>query len=324
MRIERYSARYQQIWDDFIKGSKNGTFLFLRDYMEYHQDRFEDHSLMLFEDDKLLALLPANQRDSRLDSHGGLTYGGFVTDAAMKTPKMLVAFEILIRYAQEAGFNQIRYKAIPHIYHQAPAEEDLYALHLLGARLISRNVITAVNLQRVLLFQTRRKRGAKKARKAGVEVRFSDDLVSYWVILEELLISIHDAVPVHSLDEIKFLQGKFPDQIKLCAAYQDQEMLAGVLIYETTTVVRSQYIAATAKGRNLGALDLVFESLLNEIYTGKSYFEFGTSEAANTPNYLNKGLIEQKEGFGARAVMHDIYLLDLAQANISTLREALQ
>ena len=44
-----------------MKVSKNGTFLFLRAYMDYHSDRFHDHSLMFHnEKGKLIAVLPAN------------------------------------------------------------------------------------------------------------------------------------------------------------------------------------------------------------------------------------------------------------------------
>jgi hypothetical protein len=292
--------------------------------MEYHQDRFDDHSLMFYDDDTLLALFPANRRDGKLDSHGGLTYGGFVTDKTMKTPKMLDLFKALIDYAREAGFQQIRYKSIPHIYHRSPAEEDLYALHLIGAELISRNVITAVNMQQQIPFQNRRKRGAKKARKAGIEVGFSEDLAAYWQILHNVLATVHDAEPVHSLEEISYLQEQFPEHIKLFAAHQAGEIIAGVLIYEMTHLARSQYIASNLAGRDIGALDLIFETLLNDVYSDKSYFEFGTSEAANTPNYLNAGLIEQKEGFGARAIMQDIYQIDLTKARVNKLHEALQ
>ena len=45
MKIEKYSSNYKIIWDKFVKNSKNTHFFFLRDYMEYHSDRFEDFRL---------------------------------------------------------------------------------------------------------------------------------------------------------------------------------------------------------------------------------------------------------------------------------------
>ena len=59
--ICRYTQNKQTEWDDFVKVSKNGTFLFLRAYMDYHSDRFQDHSLMFYnEKNRLIAVLPAN------------------------------------------------------------------------------------------------------------------------------------------------------------------------------------------------------------------------------------------------------------------------
>ena len=59
--ICRYTQNKQTEWDDFVKVSRNGTFLFLRSYMDYHSDRFQDHSLMFYnEKNRLIAVLPAN------------------------------------------------------------------------------------------------------------------------------------------------------------------------------------------------------------------------------------------------------------------------
>ena len=64
--------------------------MFHRYYMNYHQDRFEDHSLMIFKEDRLVAVFPANQREKIVQSHGGLSYGGLVyttTEAYMEPPR---------------------------------------------------------------------------------------------------------------------------------------------------------------------------------------------------------------------------------------------
>ena len=83
MRIELYKDNYKCLWDSFVDNSKNGTFLHKRDYMEYHKDRFEDFSLMVFDESdseimQLIALLPANIVDDTVYSHRGLTYGALI------------------------------------------------------------------------------------------------------------------------------------------------------------------------------------------------------------------------------------------------------
>ncbi|HQW68620.1 MAG TPA: hypothetical protein PLH25_03065, partial [Flavobacterium sp.] len=76
--IKKYNSEYFTIWNAFVSSSSNATFLFHRDFMEYHSDRFEDYSLLVFEDEKLISIFPANRVENTVFSHQGLTYGGFV------------------------------------------------------------------------------------------------------------------------------------------------------------------------------------------------------------------------------------------------------
>ena len=65
--ICRYEAKKKEEWNDFNKTSKNSLFMFDRNYMEYHSNRFIDHSLMFYdEDDRLIALLPMNKNENKL------------------------------------------------------------------------------------------------------------------------------------------------------------------------------------------------------------------------------------------------------------------
>ena len=307
MRIEIYNPSFKSQWDNFTSDSKNGTFLFLRDYMDYHRDRFTDNSLLVFDDkEKLLALLPANKKDDALFSHGGLTYGGFITDERMKTETMLDTFRQTLDYLRENNIEKLIYKLVPHIYHRSPAEEDLYALFRSNAVLVRRDVSSTIDLSQKLDYQERRSRAVKKALKNNVICRFSTNYADFWRMLEENLADSHNVKPVHSLAEIEKLQHFFPENIKLFAAFLDNEMIAGTLVYETERVAHAQYIASTNLGRSNGGLDLLFHFLLTEICAEKSFFDFGIS-TENQGNYLNAGLIDFKQGFGARAVVYDSY-----------------
>jgi hypothetical protein len=77
-------------------------------------------------------------------------------------------------------------------------------------------------------------------------------------------------------------------------------------MYVSELVARTQYIAANEQGRALGALDLLLDHLINDVYVNKRYFEFGTSHEP-ADDSLNIGLLAQKERFGARAVTSDTY-----------------
>lgn len=311
VRAVRYEPSFRDVWNEFVARAKNGAFLFDRAYMEYHADRFADHSLLFFDDDKLLALLPASRNGEILASHGGLTYGGFLTDERMRAGTMLQLFDELERHCRSEGIQRVVYKSIPHIYHRVPAEEDLYALFVRNAKLIRRDVSSTVRMSGRLPISKGRKCSIKKARSHQVAVRESREIERFMQIEEDNLLRKYGVKPTHSAAEMRWLADRFPNNIRLFAAYRDDEMLGGVIVYETPCVAHAQYIATTEAGRDLAAHDCVMDELLNDVYVAKDYFDFGIS-TENRGRTLNFGLIENKESFGARAVAYDHYELEAA------------
>ena len=138
-----------------------------------------------------------------------------------------------------------------------------------------------------------------------------ESLKEYWALLTDVLMTHHQARPVHSLDEIALLMSRFPREIKIYLVRKDQRIVAGIVIFETKQVAHVQYIAAGDEGREYGALDLLFRHLINERYKHLEFIDLGTSNEQGG-HFLNHGLIFQKEGFGGRAVCYDTYnvLLD--------------
>lgn len=322
MPVTVYRDSEQGQWDRFIAESKNGTFLFYRKYMDYHRNRFHDLSLMIRDSTgRVIAVFPCNRAGSRVISHAGLSYGGFVTDPRMKAGTMLEVLKESMEFLRGEGVDHVTYKCIPHIYHRAAAEEDLYALFLAGARLVRCDALAVTLPKAPLPMQERRKRGIKKASQRGLAVRLSTDLEQFWQILSGNLWSRYQRVPVHTLEEISLLRERFPDAIKLFGCFDGACMLAGVVIYESDRVAHAQYTAANEAGKDTGALDLLFHVLLSQVYQEKAYFDFGIS-TEHDGRYLNRGLMDQKEGFGGRLVAHCHYELDLRCWNARTLEAA--
>jgi len=311
MKIIQYSNDYKSLWNEFVKNSKNSHFFFLRDYMEYHSNTFKDFSLLVFStSNKLISILPANIVDNILYSHQGLTFGGFLIDNKMKTESFLNIFEILQLFLKKKGITKLVYKCIPYIYHVKPSEEDRYALFKNDAKLIRRDISSTINLENKIPYQEQRKRAIKKALEYDLNFVEMKELGSYWKILEETLMLQHNIKPVHTLDEITILRNLFPENIKLFVAKKDNEILAGILVFENDQIVHTQYLANSSKGRKVGALDFVIDKLINSVYKYKKYLDFGISNE-DSGRYLNAGLIAQKEGFGARAVVQDIYEMEI-------------
>lgn len=280
--------------------------------MEYHSDRFSDNSLLILDDSgTLLALMPANLKEDTIYSHGGLTFGGVISDNRMRMQTMLDVFAALMDYLKSDGIRKLVYKTIPHIYHTIPSEEDLYALFRCNAHLTRRDVSSAILQEHKTPLTKERKWCVRKADANGVNVSRSCDFDSYMAIEEQVLTSRHAVKPVHTKEEMNLLATRFPDQIKLFAAERNDEMLGGVIIYESRNVAHCQYIAATECGRKIGAVDKVLECLINSEYASKRYFDFGIS-TEEAGRYLNVGLSEYKNSYGARAVVYDTYELMLS------------
>lgn len=306
--IKPYLSENKAIWNEFIENSKNGIFMFNRNFMEYHSDRFIDNSLMFFDNDNLIAVLPMNIRDKVLYSHQGLTYGGFITDEKMKQHKMLECFEALKQYMQANDIEKLVYKTIPHIYHKTPAEEDLYALFKNNAKLLKLEPSTTIYLKNPCKMPKGRKAQISRAKREGVEIQESKDFKTFIDLENKILAEYHDTKAVHTAEELKLLHSKFPEQIKLYTASLNDEMIAGTLIFEYENAVHTQYMASNKISREIGGLDLLIKTLIDKYQNTKMYFDFGIS-SENNGQILNEGLISQKEGFGGRTVIYMSYEL---------------
>lgn len=313
-KIERYTKEKKKEWDSLVQNSKNGTFLFHRDYIDYNLDRFPDCSLMCYFKGNLYAVLPATKdKNGVFSSHSGLTYGGFVVDIRMTTLLMFSLFDGVLNYIRDViGAKEFLYSSIPYIYTSIPSEEDAYALFRYDFKLIGRKVSSVINLSNPLTWSELRKRKLKLSDKNEIHCCTSNEYERFWNVLETNLKTRHNTLPVHTKEEIEKLHGLFPNNIILFVALDKCNVLqAGIVIYFSKHVAHVQYIGSTQEGRAVGAVDsLVFYIIQYYNSAGIDYIDFGTSVKEGGKE-LCEGLIFQKEGFGGRAVCYDTYSLEL-------------
>lgn len=306
IQITPYTAELKGIWDSFVETSKNGIFMFKRDFMDYHADRFTDNSLLFYDDGELLALLPLSKHENVLKSHGGLTFGGFISGFNMKQCKMNECVKALTNYLKECNFASLEYKKVPYIYNEIPSDEDIYSLWLNNAIISKIEPSTTINLLCPVKMSKGRKAQISRAKREGVKVVESSDFEGFIVLENEVLAKYHNAKAVHSGKELELLASKFKEQIKLYIAKQDgnNDILAGCLVFVYENLVHTQYMASNDKGREIGALDLIVNVLIDKYRENKLYFDFGIS-TENNGLVLNEGLISQKESFGGRACVYE-------------------
>lgn len=308
--VQRYTYQHNQLWNSFLEGSKNGTFLFHRDFMEYHSDRFSDYSLIVFENDKPKALFPANHSNDTLYSHQGLTYGGVIVSEDCKLTHFLKIFEAILDFLKRE-FKKLYIKVIPNIYNSTFSDELLYGLFLQNATLVRRDTFSVIDLKKPIKISNSRKYEIKKGVEHQIEIQQTSDFSDFWNnVLTPNLNQKHKVNPVHTLGEITYLHSKFPNNITQFNALYNGQLVAGATMFVTDRVAHVQYISSTELRSMTGALDYLFDYLIKFYKDKVNYFDFGTSNE-NQGRSLNEGLLFWKESFGAKTVVQDFYELAL-------------
>lgn len=311
-RFKIYGPEFKDEWDNFVAASRNSTFLFQRDYMDYHSDRFKDMSMMAYKDSRLVGLLPANiTEDNALHSHQGLTYGGWILPPRhLDTPDFMEMWDEWISFCRESGIKAIDYKPLPYIYSRMPSGEDEYALWRSGAEMTACAISSTIDLSNNPGYNSLQRRHLRNASKMGLTVADSDDVAGFIDMLKECLDTRHGATPVHTAEELRLLKDRFPENIRLYTVTKEGRLYGGVCMYGGGMVAHSQYIATTEEGRRQNVLSLLFDYLINDVYADYRYFDFGIS-TEEQGKILNKGLSRQKSSLGGSGVPYRRYQIIL-------------
>ncbi|MCW1147625.1 GNAT family N-acetyltransferase [Flavobacterium lacisediminis] len=310
-KIQKYSSEHYELWNKFVAQAKNATFLFHRDFMEYHQDRFQDFSLLIFDEKNILkAILPANRVGDVLHSHQGLTYGGLVLNQKSKLQDVIEMLYFLLKYLNENSITSLYLKQLPAIYHESPSDEMEYLSFILNAKLIRRDSLSVINLETDFEFSSSRAEGIKRGADFGLEFKEEHDFTTFWnEILLPNLEQKYNTKPVHSLEEMTYLKSKFPNNIRQFNVYKEGKIIAGTTVFESDFVSHSQYISADESKNTTGSLDFLHNRLITYTFRNKKYFDFGISNENQGQN-INQGLLFWKEGFGARTIVQNFYEIE--------------
>lgn len=310
--VKRYQKNDCKNWNAFIGQAKNATFLFHRDFMEYHSERFQDYSMIVLDGENWVAVLPANVVDKEVISHQGLTYGGLVYNEKIKLASVIEIFKAILFFLNDNAIQKLQLKLIPSIYHLKPSEEINYALFLAKAQLTRRDTLAVIDLSKSNTLSKIRRRGVKNGNNNNLVIKEVDDFDEFWkeILIPNLAIK-HQATPVHDLQEIRKLKKIFPKNIRQFNAYSNGIIVAGTTIFESANVAHSQYISGKEDVNGLGGIDFLFHHLISEVFKNKHYFDFGISNE-NKGRNLNNGLSYWKESFGASTIVHDFYEVETA------------
>lgn len=303
--VKRYQENDYENWNAFIGQAKNATFLFHRDFMEYHKDRFQDYSLIILDGEKWLAVLPANVVANEVFSHQGLTYGGLVYLENIGTESVEIIFDVILDFLKENKMQNFILKLMPDFYQLRASYEINYFLFQKKADLLKRSMNLAIDYSKSLQISKSKLKHFRRISELGITIEETEDCTSFWnQILIPRLQEKHQANPVHSLEEINQLKSKFPLNIKQINAYFEGEIVAGITLFCSRQVVKSQYGATSLKGESVRALDYLFINLIIKYASEFSFFDMGIVDDNDS---YNKGLLKQKEELGCAVYVQDVY-----------------
>jgi len=314
LEIVRYSENDKAAWEEFVATANNGTIFHERKFLSYHPpDRFKDISLIFYKAGKIIALFPAvdiTLQDQRiLFSHRGASYGGFVCRDVLSIKDSFDIVKSLILYAGKAGFNAIDITPPPQVYLRRPCNYIDFALVQNGFTYRKREISSVIPLdftrENILTtFNEGSRRAVRRAWKLGTVVRESEDYPAFYKILEKNLRLRHNVTPTHSLEEMIKLKHMFADRIKLFAAFHEDVMVAGVVMFICNPrVVLAFYISHNEDYQQYRGVNLLFHDIIDWGITEKfGFLDYGIFTVNEDPNW---GLARFKESFGAQGVFRD-------------------
>ena len=306
-QVRLYQPQDFTIWNAFISVAKNATFLFDRNFMDYHSDRFKDYSLMIFDGDKLIAVVPANRVENTVYSHQGLTYGGLILNNKAKLSAVISIFKNVLEFLNENSIEKLIVKTIPTIYSDYFSDELEYCLFIVKAKLYRRDALSVLDLTKKIVIDSNRMEGVKRGFKNELVVKEETSFDLFWdEILVPNLATKHNAKPVHTLSEITKLKNLFPNNIRQFNVYKNEELLGGTTVFVNKKVVHSQYISGNVTKNVSGSLDFLHHHLIKEVFKDYHFHDFGICNEYDGRK-INKGLLFWKESFGAKTVIQNFY-----------------
>lgn len=311
LQIIPYNPTYKNQWNEFVKKSANGCFLHDRNFMDYHADRFEDHSLMFFDKEELAACFPAHQSGSTLHSHLGLSYGALLTlkqqvEASSETRQIQSVnaniypglLQNLVNYSKDKNFEKLELK-LPPPFFDPYFEKHYKNLFEWDFQTIEESLDLVVYLKEDWLPSPKKTIGYRNGKFDSLQIVVSEDLKEFW---NELLIpqlqKRHDAKPTHTLEEIELLQSRFPSQILQYYVEHEGHKIAGITLFDYGNILKVQYAAANPTGFERNAMDFLYLEIIQEAKDqGREFVDLGTVN--NRDGSINEGLLRFKKQLGA-------------------------
>tara|TARA_R110000850_G_scaffold965_2_gene5885 strand:- start:1872 stop:2807 length:936 start_codon:yes stop_codon:yes gene_type:complete len=298
IQVQKYLLQNAAEWNAFVKQSVNGTFLLDRNFMDYHQERFEDHSLMMHLDGQLMCCIPAHVKDGIFYSHRGLSYAGLIISANAATNIDRIV-DALLEYLKGLAFAKAELQ-LPPVSYQSINKEIAAVLEQKGFTPNRKLHNQSVALDQEIQVSPKKSIGYRNGKFEGLRMETTNDFRSFWEeVLTPQLAERYHSKPVHSLIEIELLASRFPENIIQYNVYREGALLAGITFFIKGNIVKSQYTASSPDGLKTDAVAYVYMEAMKEFKEkGCSLMDYGPVNEKD--GSVNKGLQRFKKQLGCQ------------------------
>ncbi|WP_456399949.1 hypothetical protein [Persephonella sp.] len=312
-KIEIYTKKYKEKWDQFVEQSRNGTIFHTRKFLSYHPpNRFEDFSLLFLKDGNIMSVLPAcieilNGR-TVLASHKGSTYGGFVIPFKFGIEESLYLVETLQEFLYKEGFREVWMRYPEYIFELEPAQEIKFAMWYKGFRLDYIELSTCYSLER---YDESKPiiRQARRSYDKGVKCIYDDNnFEGYYNILYENLKTKYNREPTHTLEEVLLLKKLLNDSFVLVSVYLNNELIGGIVMFIANK--KAAHIFYSAVKKNISGIfpnDALVDTAIRKLKEkGFKYLNYGIS-TEDKGRKINFELFRFKEKFKGFGVYREVW-----------------
>lgn len=325
LSIEKFSNVNDEKWDNFIvKDSINGTFLHSRNFLNYHRNKFKDHSLIIKKNTSIVAVIPGcevvKEGKRIFYSHQGSTFGGLVINSAYNNISHVdSAVNILEQYLNEQGFDKAVLKNTSEIFCSDNTNLLEYFYFKYGYKSYHElSLYIDFNKYDSIIennFSASKRRDFKYSLKHNMQfktLKTDNEINDFYKLLVLSLIN-HNSKPVHSLEELlDFKNTSLSDIVKFYGVYYNDNLIAGSMVFNfNNDVFHTQYLASNSVYSNYYPMNFLNYNLIKEAYLNNfRFFSFGIN-TENQGNVLNTSLAQFKEGFGTIGSINRTYYKEL-------------
>ena len=319
IQVTPFNSANAEEWDSFVRNkARNGGLFHERKFLGYHPEgKFNDASLMFYEDKELVGVFPAAyvEKDGakNIVSHPGSSNGGLVYENTSNLDTVLSMLEGLILYYKDQGVRSIEMKIAEPIFNKLPDGELTYLLWHRGFRMISQEISTCVlvaeNKSWEAFCRKRNLSYIRKLEREGVTVEETEDLNIVYPVIESNLGARYGKKPTHTKEELSLLKSLYPDRIHYWIAKKGTDILGTIVLFDVNNhCVHDFYIAKNEELGDTKVMPLLFHKVMEHYHgRGFTWFNFGISSRGQQ---IKWGILEAKETIGGRATARQVWGMD--------------